>query len=56
MGLDKTVADATEAVVDITPDGFVLAELAPGVGVDEVRSATAADLTVPAGIGTTATV
>ncbi|MHA5047614.1 CoA transferase subunit B [Streptomyces sp. SD15] len=40
------------AVVDITRDGFVLAELAPGVTVDEVRSATAADLTVPADLGT----
>ncbi|MFJ5779001.1 CoA transferase subunit B [Streptomyces sp. NPDC093094] len=38
------------AVVDITPDGFRLAELAAGVTVDEVRSATGADLTVPAGI------
>ncbi|MFF8616716.1 CoA transferase subunit B [Streptomyces sp. NPDC015350] len=37
------------AVVDVTPDGFVLAELAPGVTVDEVRAATAADLTVPDG-------
>ncbi|MFB7956628.1 CoA transferase subunit B [Streptomyces sp. NPDC056045] len=37
------------AVVDVTLDGFVLAELAPGVTVDEVRAATAADLTVPDG-------
>ncbi|MEV7858628.1 CoA transferase subunit B [Streptomyces hirsutus] len=36
------------AVVDITPDGFSLAELAPGVGVDDVRTATGADLLVPA--------
>ncbi|MEU3949663.1 CoA transferase subunit B [Streptomyces sp. NPDC029526] len=42
------------AVVDITPDGFVLAELAPGVGVEEVRAATGADLIVPAGLGTPA--
>ncbi|MFF3394418.1 CoA transferase subunit B [Streptomyces sp. NPDC002669] len=39
------------AVVDVTPDGFVLAELAPGVTVEEVRAATAADLTVPDGFG-----
>ncbi|MGX4688961.1 CoA transferase subunit B [Streptomyces sp. JNUCC 63] len=36
------------AVVDITPDGFSLAELAPGVSVDDVRTATGADLLVPA--------
>ncbi|PWI09820.1 succinyl-CoA--3-ketoacid-CoA transferase [Streptomyces sp. NWU339] len=36
------------AVIDITPEGFSLAELAPGVGVDEVRAATGADLRVPA--------
>ncbi|MFJ7132365.1 CoA transferase subunit B [Streptomyces fungicidicus] len=36
------------AVIDITPDGFSLAELAPGVGVDDVRTATGADLLVPA--------
>ncbi|MEU7028038.1 CoA transferase subunit B [Streptomyces sp. NPDC046275] len=41
------------AVVDVTPEGFVLAELAPGVTVDEVRAATGADLIVPAGVGAT---
>ncbi|MFE6222774.1 MULTISPECIES: CoA transferase subunit B [unclassified Streptomyces] len=35
------------AVLDVTPAGFALAELAPGVTVDEVRTATAADLHVP---------
>ncbi|MFI1808846.1 CoA transferase subunit B [Streptomyces sp. NPDC020422] len=39
------------AVVDVTERGFVLVELAPGVTVDEVRAATAAELTVPAGVG-----
>ncbi|MGW3357537.1 CoA transferase subunit B [Streptomyces bungoensis] len=39
------------AVVDVTADGFVLAEAAPGVTVDEIRAATAADLTVPAHFG-----
>ncbi|MFJ5707998.1 CoA transferase subunit B [Streptomyces sp. NPDC093105] len=36
------------AVLDVTPDGFALVELAPGVTLDEVRAATAADLLVPA--------
>ncbi|GGY50320.1 succinyl-CoA--3-ketoacid-CoA transferase [Streptomyces omiyaensis] len=39
------------AVLDVTPEGFALVELAPGVGVEEVRAATAADLLVPAGVG-----
>ncbi|MFZ3468103.1 CoA-transferase [Streptomyces sp. 4.24] len=34
------------AVVDVTPAGFVLSELAPGVSVAEVRAATGAGLTV----------
>jgi 3-oxoacid CoA-transferase subunit B len=33
------------AVVDITPDGLVLRELAPGVSEDEVREKTGATLT-----------
>ncbi|MFJ5611621.1 CoA transferase subunit B [Streptomyces sp. NPDC093221] len=35
------------AVLDVTPEGLRLAELAPGVGVEEVRAATGADLLVP---------
>ncbi|WP_017241899.1 CoA transferase subunit B [Streptomyces sp. SS] len=47
--VDRVITDL--AVVDITEDGFVLAELAPGVTLDEVRAATGAELTVPAGVG-----
>ncbi|MFD8009259.1 CoA transferase subunit B [Streptomyces sp. NPDC058955] len=39
------------AVLDVTPDGFALVELAPDVTLDEVRAATAADLLVPAALG-----
>ncbi|MEV4429588.1 CoA transferase subunit B [Streptomyces sp. NPDC049602] len=39
------------AVIDVTPGGFVLVELAPGVTVEEVRAATAADLAVAADVG-----
>ncbi|ALO13319.1 3-oxoacid CoA-transferase [Streptomyces venezuelae] len=42
------------AVVDITADGFVLAELAPGVTVEQVVAATAAPLRVPQEVGPTA--
>ena len=34
------------AVIDITPDGLVLRETAPGVSVDDVRSATGPELIV----------
>jgi 3-oxoacid CoA-transferase subunit B len=34
------------AVIDITPDGLVLRETAPGVTVDDVRTATGAPLTI----------
>ena len=36
------------AVIDITPQGLVLRELAPGVTVEEVQTATGAKLHVPA--------
>ena len=38
------------AVIDITAEGLVLRELAPGVGLDEVRTATEPELHVPAGV------
>jgi 3-oxoacid CoA-transferase subunit B len=36
------------AVLDVTPDGFVLRERAPGVSVDEIKSKTAGKLLIPA--------
>jgi 3-oxoacid CoA-transferase subunit B len=36
------------AVLDVTPDGLVLQEVAPGVSVDEVRKATEPEMLVPA--------
>jgi 3-oxoacid CoA-transferase subunit B len=38
--VDEVITDL--AVLDVTPDGFLLRELAPGVTVDEVRAATGA--------------
>ncbi|MEU0692788.1 CoA transferase subunit B [Streptomyces niveus] len=42
--VDRVITDL--AVLDITADGLLLRELAPGVTVDQVRAATGADLTV----------
>jgi 3-oxoacid CoA-transferase subunit B len=36
------------ATIDVTPEGLVLREVAPGVSVDDVRTATGAPLQVPA--------
>lgn len=41
----KIVSDL--AVLDVTPDGFLLLERAPGVSVDEIKAKTAGRLLVP---------
>ncbi|MFF3593751.1 succinyl-CoA--3-ketoacid-CoA transferase, partial [Streptomyces sp. NPDC002387] len=38
------------AVLDITPDGLLLTETAPGVGIDEINAKTGAELTVTEGL------
>jgi 3-oxoacid CoA-transferase B subunit len=38
------------AVIDVTPQGLVLRERAPGVSAEEIRKATAAKLTIPADV------
>jgi 3-oxoacid CoA-transferase subunit B len=39
------------SVIDVTPDGLVLRELAPGVTIEAVRKATGASLLIPEQIG-----
>ncbi|MBM9503425.1 3-oxoacid CoA-transferase subunit B [Actinacidiphila acididurans] len=43
--VDRIVTDLV--VIDVTPDGLRLAELAPGVDLEQVRAATGAELLVP---------
>jgi 3-oxoacid CoA-transferase subunit B len=48
--VDRVITDL--AVIDVTDDGLVLRELAPGATVEQVRAGTGAELTVPEGIAT----
>jgi 3-oxoacid CoA-transferase subunit B len=47
--VDRIITDL--AVLDVTPDGLVLAELAPGVTIGDVRAAAGAPIEVAAGLG-----
>ena len=46
--VDRVITDL--AVLDVTPSGFVLRELAPGVSVDDVLAASGAPVEVPSDV------
>ncbi|WP_088317092.1 CoA transferase subunit B [Kineosporia sp. R_H_3] len=46
--VDRVITDL--AVLDVTPSGFVLREVAPGVTTDDVLAASGARVEVPAGV------
>ena len=46
--VDRVITDL--AVLDVTPSGFVLREVAPGVSVDDVLSASGAPVEVPSDV------
>jgi 3-oxoacid CoA-transferase subunit B len=46
--VDRIITDL--AVLDITDDGLVLIERAPGVGVEEITARTDAELTLAEGL------